>query len=369
MKKMSRFFSSLVLIFCMCFSQVLFAGDRSKLSRFTLLNKIQEYQRPDSWAYKNISAELHQFSRSELSPDRMQELFYNELWDANHLICVARIKNNVAQVVPNGNRKLSDREAIILSALSSLCRAVRVPDVMFLFSSHDFYDGGNFPVLTFSKKKSWNSILMPDFEALEGYGNIRANVQEASRQYPWSEKIDKLFWRGATTGGVFAPNSYASFPRSLAVSYSLQHPDLMDARFTNVVQDTPGMSELLQQNGMMGDFVSIGKSLKYKYLVDIDGNANTYSRCFWILLSNSVLFKIDSEYVQWYYSLLQDNQNYISILPDLSDLEGKIYWGRSNDSQLQQIAINGQHTAEHHLSHEAVLAYFFCFLKTLASMQ
>ncbi len=369
MKKTSSYFYYLVFVFCFCFSQLLVAGNHSKLNKSVLRSKIQEYQSSDSWAYRAIFSELSQFSPSELSAERMQNLFYNELSDPNHLIYIAFVRNNIPQIIAPEGRNLTEREVIILSAMQSLCRAVKVPDVTFLFSSHDSYDSNEFPVLTFSKKKFSKNLLMPDFEAMEGYGNIRSHVQESVRLYPWNAKTDKLFWRGATTGGVYTTGNYALFPRSLAVTYSLNRPDLIDARFTNVVQDTPGVSELLCQKNMMGDFVSIGKSLKYKYLVDIDGNANTYSRCFWILLSNSVLFKVDSEFVQWYYSLLQESHNYVGLRSDLSDLELKLNWMRQNDGLAEQIAANGTHIAEHHLSHEAVFAYFYTFLKALAAQQ
>ncbi len=369
MKKINGCLCYLVLLCCASFSQLHSVDSKPKLNRTIFLKKIREYQSSDSWAYKAISSEIDQFSSFELSPNYMHEIFYNELRDPSHLICIGRIKNNAPQVAPNGGRKLTEREEVILSAMRSLCKMVRVPDVMFLFSSHDSYDGGSFPVVTFSKMKGWKSMLMPDFEAMEGYGGIRSRIHEANHLHSWSSKIDKLFWRGATTGGTFTLDNYAYFPRSLAVIYSLDRPDLMDAKFTNVVQDTPGVSEVLHNNNMMGDFVSMANSLQYKYLLDIDGNANTYSRCFWILLSNSVLFKMDSDYIQWYYSLLQEGYNYIRLLPDLSDLEWKLQLIRQNDRMAEQIAINGSYMAEEDLSHEAVLAYFFCFLKTLAARQ
>jgi hypothetical protein len=41
--------------------------------------------------------------------------------------------------------------------------------------------------------------------------------------------------------------------------------------------------------------------MKYKYLISLDGNGAPWLRVPWILLSNSVLIKQDSENIQWFY--------------------------------------------------------------------
>ena len=142
---MEKIKSYLAFLCCIAVSCFVFADNSSKIDQAMLLEKIREYQSPGSWAYKNISSQLKQFSVVDLSPNFMEGLFYNELKDPNHLICVARVKNNIPQVVPSGGRRLTEREEIILSAMRSLCQNTVVPDVLCLFSSHDSFEGGLFP--------------------------------------------------------------------------------------------------------------------------------------------------------------------------------------------------------------------------------
>jgi hypothetical protein len=42
-----------------------------------------------------------------------------------------------------------------------------------------------------------------------GYDSINTVVKEIDdMEFPWNRKIDKIFWRGATTGGGSSPPGY-----------------------------------------------------------------------------------------------------------------------------------------------------------------
>ena len=60
------------------------------------------------------------------------------------------------------------------------------------------------------------------------------------------------------------------------------------------------------------------------------------------MYSNSVVFKVDSHYEQWYYKELKEWVHYIPVKADLSDLEDKYKWALENDEKCQERANNAK---------------------------
>jgi len=56
--------------------------------------------------------------------------------------------------------------------------------------------------------------------------------------------------------------------------------------------------------------------VKYKYLLDIDGNTCTWPHCYELLLSNSVMFKQESKDIQWFYRGILPYEHYVPISND-----------------------------------------------------
>ena len=85
--------------------------------------------------------------------------------------------------------------------------------------------------------------------------------------------------------------------------------------------------------------------LQYKYQIDIDGEVSAWSGLWWKLYSNSVVFKVNSHYEQWYYNELKEWIHYIPVKADLSDLEEKYKWALENDNKCKDIAKAGREFA------------------------
>jgi glutathionyl-hydroquinone reductase len=60
--------------------------------------------------------------------------------------------------------------------------------------------------------------------------------------------------------------------------------------------------------------------VKYRGIVDVDGNVNAWG-LHWRLASGIVVFKVESEFTNLYMQHMVPWQHYIPILRDLSDLE------------------------------------------------
>jgi hypothetical protein len=176
----------------------------------------------------------------------------------------------------------------------------------------------------------------------------------------WEKKWSNAIWRGSTTGGTYTFDNWWQFPRSRLVLYSLAHPNVVDARFTGSFwQCEDGVAQLLQQKGLVGSYVPIADHLRYRYLIDIDGNSCTWSRFYWILRSQSVPLKITSKDIQWYYGGLEPWYHYVPVLNDFSDLEQQVEYLRNNDAHAREIAQNGREFALTYLTHEMALQYMY----------
>ena len=112
-----------------------------------------------------------------------------------------------------------------------------------------------------------------------------------------------------------------------------------------------------------GRTMSISEQLQYKYQLLIDGNSCAYSRSYWQLFSNCVIFKQSSPDIQWFYGALQPYVHYIPLEQDLSDLVEKILWARSHDDEAKTIMLNARNFAEANLTREQVHYYLYLVLK------
>ena len=171
-------------------------------------------------------------------------------------------------------------------------------------------------------------------------------------QLPWEVKSPIAFFRGADTG---------LGDRLRLTLFSYHHPELVDATFNRVEQ--PEIRAQLDSLGKEICGASIEHHFRYKYLFDVDGNASSYSRCRWILLSNSLLLKMESDYCQWYYKALQPFVHFVPIRSDLSDLIDTLDFLKSHDTEARQIAEQGRGVARDLFSYDMVDRYVVTLLE------
>lgn len=94
----------------------------------------------------------------------------------------------------------------------------------------------------------------------------------------------------------------------------------------------------------------------------MDGNSTTYSRCRWILLSNSVLIKPASPNVQWYYSQMRPFVHYVPVDENFSELKTVYDWLNANGQEAKQIAKAGQDLGEQIFSQDGIEHYVLFLL-------
>lgn len=270
---------------------------------------------------------------------------------------------------------LSDNEGVnyrmrpFLYALNKLCEIIKMPNIQFLISMQDGIGASqSMPIFVMAKKRdSKNLILIPDYDSLlEGY-QVLTYRDILAYQFPWDKKKEKLMWRGSTAQrsldgrtGILSSDNLHMFSRVILCELSSRFPGNIDAKFTYVAQNKEPIPYL---DRFLGDWVSYEMQLKYKYQILIDGNVCPYSSSGWKLFTNSLIFKPESEWIQWYYGALIPSLHYVSVKSNLEDLIEKINWAKENDEVAEKIAQNARKFAIQNLTVKSDLIYIYHLLK------
>lgn len=190
----------------------------------------------------------------------------------------------------------------------------------------------------------YQSFLMPDPAFIESnaYADDKPAIDRAVKELPWHDKEETLFWRGAGSNRELPRDNWTDAQRVRFCLAAKEIPGI-DAFISKVVDFGGRPSETgLHDLGIVSEYVHFPEFLRFKYLADIDGMCCAWMSLFFKLYSNSTVFKMDSEYVQWYHHLLKPWHEYIPLRDDLKDLQDLLDWAKAHDSLCQDIALNGR---------------------------
>lgn len=313
-----------------------------------------------------VARELAPFAGRRAEVDRQ----WAELagWDGEH---AARLVVRGRRVRARARRADHERVRWMTWAIERLARWFALPDLDLLlyFGDHIDRDPEHAPVLCFCRRRQRvGQVLIPDFEILRGHEGLDRSVDRAARRVPWQTRVPRAFWRGVTTGGRFDAPGWEAIPRARLVAASRAHPELIDARFTRFVQGGES-NAALRGGGWRSDEVSPTESVRWRYLIDVDGNSASWSRLRWLLRSGSLVLKQSSDFVQWYYPWLEAGRHYVPVAHDLADLAATIEWARASDEAAQAIAGAGQRFARAHLGRVEAFLYLRAVLEGVGGLR
>lgn len=210
-----------------------------------------------------------------------------------------------------------------------------------LSSSFGFFDRPNaynivhdlFPIFSQSKISSYSDILYPS--PWYWYGKV---TYSDWHDWPWKDKADKFYWRGSTTGGFsrnggwrrqhrqrFVQKVNAADQAKIMVNTGTEeaenwtpktanrgdYRDIMDIFFSHVGQCDPGDCEAQQEFFTVMERADQHDAYKYKYLLDIDGNAFS-GRFYAFLKSKSLVYKW-AVFREWHAEWLKPWAHYIPL--------------------------------------------------------
>ncbi|XAO24787.1 hypothetical protein I312_103593 [Cryptococcus bacillisporus CA1280] len=253
------------------------------------------------------------------------------------------------------------------------------------------------PIFQLSKFARNPEFLTTPLEAYENFTSPAAQKKYA----PWNEKtIDKLFWRGSSTG-----DSYSKRPNGLTWRQSHRPRLALKTQATEGEEDVwvqrgktweketwsvarlneaymdigltggphqckkeDGTCDEMKQEIIFKDRVAPEDSAKYKYVFDIDGNGWS-SRFHRLIMSGSVVLKA-TIYPEWVSEWLTPWVHYIPCKIDYSDLYDIMSFfagppdGRTggHDDLANMIADQARQFGEDHWRWEDMQAYMFRLL-------
>ena len=189
--------------------------------------------------------------------------------------------------------------------------------------------------------------LIPDPYCLDtwGYQSLR---QEFASLPAWKSRIPLSIWRGSTTGSAnIDTNSLRHLLRYRLSRASLEFPHLLDARFSQVCQcdDPVKIRQYLKNQDLWAPYLKPCHAALHQWIVDIDGNVNSWG-LLWKLLSGSCVLRVNSSRRQWYHRDLMPWKHFVPIAADLSDLGAVLRWCRQYETDCETIALTGQAYAQ-----------------------
>ncbi len=312
----------------------------------------------------------------------------DQLWQTNDKR-IARFQIINQQVFANAHHLGQIYFPILLNYFQQLAKKYKLPDVDFIIYLTEQIVGEDNPdslgmkvpaFIMFQDKNSkaeMNKFIFPDGYFLKkSWGDLFAKIKESRSKYKWEEKVNKLFWRGGATGGYYKISNFSKLDRIKLLIFSKTYPSITDAKFTDyfsqVTKDEEGkkIKEVIELlDGYQKEKVTEEDHLKYKYLVSVDGNAATGTRVPWIMLSNSVLVKQESNKIQWYYSALKPGFHYVPIKNDLTDIITQYRWLEENQPEIQSIINNANRFVENNLTSEDIESHAVILLNAYSKIQ
>ncbi|HEV2524303.1 MAG TPA: glycosyl transferase family 90 [Gammaproteobacteria bacterium] len=292
-----------------------------------------------AWAQKQIVADLSKFSN--ITPKDLDTYFISENKGQNQLVRFKIINGKLETIVRDPSMLALKSYKIIQNMLEFLAKNHYVPDNDFILCLQDFLVVSRstpVPIFTFAKDVTApiekDLILVPDWMNLRSVSELKPRIEYANFLFPWDKKQPCLFWRGsiADTSG---------FRRTL-VSLTKKYPALINAQFS--------------QNNPV-EYVPEDQHVQYRYQITIDGMRAAWERVVWQLRTNCLVFKHQSNHVQWFYTGIVPNVHYLSVQDEASLLKS-IAWSEQHPKETQQIITNAMTFAAENLTIEDMYHYW-----------
>jgi hypothetical protein len=143
---------------------------------------------------------------------------------------------------------------------------------------------------------------------------------------PFEEKLDTVFWRGATTGRTTThPNRFTFIEKWF------DRNEAIDVGFSFICQEYEEYSKYVKGEVQPSEF------LKHKYIVSLEGNDKD-SGLNWKLNSNSLVLMPRPHCCSWLMeTTLVPNVHYLLLKDDFSDVEEKLEWCKEHQAECLQI--------------------------------
>lgn len=191
-----------------------------------------------------------------------------------------------------------------------------------------------------------NHVLVPDSMFLETNAYHSAKCGSLYASFPWTARSLELYWRGSLTGSCSNWSSLFRLPRVRLVLESLSHRDfdvrLIRQGLGQYAGYEPYLSETFEALSLLTDVEPVQRNLEYKYVIDVDGNTNSWPGLFYKMLFGNAILKLRSPYSQWYYPRLRDGEHLIYFENIERDLLAKLSTLRASEDFAHSLGENAR---------------------------
>lgn len=212
-------------------------------------------------------------------------------------------------------------------------------------------------VFSFSKTHSELDILYPAWSFWRGGPAIStepeglgrwdlkiASLNESAEQWLWDSKMNIAFFRGSRT----------SAERDPLILLSREKPHLVKAEYT---KNQAWKSDKDTLGATPAEIVTLEEHCKYKYLFNFRGVTASF-RFRHLFLCNSAVFHVGDDWIEFFYRPLTPWYHFIPISTSLEEVEEVLFFSKSHDNLIRDIANNGRNFMLNHLSMNDILDYW-----------
>jgi hypothetical protein len=181
----------------------------------------------------------------------------------------------------------------------------------------------------------------------------------------WNDKKSIAIFRGSSTGCGINENNNMRI--KLANKSYKNKENILDVSLTKLVgkikayKSNINILNFNKYKYLIGSFLDGKEQSKYKYIFNIEGNAQAY-RYSNEFRKKSVILNIKSNFYMWFEPLLKNNRHYIEINSDLSNVETVIKDLINNDKKAKKISINGYRFAQKYIRKKIISTYWLYFM-------
>ena len=221
-------------------------------------------------------------------------------------------------------------------------------------SLHDFVGDTNpHSVLGFSTYTTdHHNILIPDLYAMQNYKN--AIQPDPLRTL---HKKNKLHFIGNSTG-TDNPDTNLR----IQLCEFAKDKDWIEAYISNFV-NIPPIKQIPYQHFLRPQ-MTIPEQYNYRHILIVDGNTACWDRLPWVMFSQCVPWKLESQHRCWYYEFLKPWVHYIPFT--LQTLEETWHKVKDDTTLCLQIVKNANQFAKTYLTPEAHATYAATLLKAIS---
>jgi hypothetical protein len=201
--------------------------------------------------------------------------------------------------------------------------------------------------VSWEAQRGWQNVrLIPDLY----YFSARGYEEFDPALAPWVARRPSLIWRGSSTGLFWQTQSALDdLPRYRMCKLAAQLGAGADVGLTDLVQAAnPEEAELIRERvsceGLLKPFVPMTEMALHRFILDIDGNSNSWNFMQKLRLGCCVL-RVESRWQQWFSDRLTAWEHYVPIASDLSDFIERAEWCFANPAECSAIAERGKRFA------------------------